>query len=92
MRRQRMQETAIKLDALSEMMALSSYGNTKNLLITAIEVNGPLDKEALNLAVQRATRSFPQLVSRIREVRERRAFPQCEWNSPCTTDAPVSLQ
>ena len=66
-----MQETAVKLDALSEMMALSSYGNTKNLLITAIEVNGPLDKEALNLAVQRATRNFPQFVSRIREVRER---------------------
>ena len=66
-----MQETPVKLDALSEMMALSSYGNTKNLLITAIEVNGPLDKEALKLAVQRATRSFPQFVSRIREVRER---------------------
>ena len=66
-----MQETAAKLDALSEMMALSSYGNTRNLLITAIEVNGPLDKEALNLAVQRATRNFPRFVSRIREVRER---------------------
>ena len=66
-----MQETAVKLDALSEMMALSSYGNTKNLLITAIEVNGPLDKEALNLAVQRAASNFPQFVSRIREVRER---------------------
>lgn len=66
-----MRETAIKLDALSEMMALSSYLNTKNLLITAIEVNGPLDKEALKLAIQRATRSFPQFVSRIREIRER---------------------
>ncbi len=66
-----MQEFAVKLDALSEMMALSSYGNTKNLLITAIEVNGPLDKEALKLAMQRATRNFPQFVSRIREVRER---------------------
>ena len=66
-----MQETPIKLDALSEMMALSSYGNTKNLLITAVEVSGPLDKEALKLAIQRATRSFPQFVSRIKEVRER---------------------
>ena len=54
-----MQETPRKLDALSEMMALSSYGNTKNLLITAIEVSGPLDKEAFKLAMQRATRSFP---------------------------------
>ncbi len=66
-----MQETAIKLDALSEMMALSSYGNTKNLLIPAIEAEGPLDNEALQLALQAATKSFPQLVSRIREVRER---------------------
>ncbi len=66
-----MQEAPIKLDALSEMMALSSYGNTKNLLITAIEVSGPLDKEALKLAMQRATWSFPQFVSRIKEVRER---------------------
>ena len=66
-----MQETAAKLDALSEMMALSSYGNTRNLLITAIEVSGPLDKEAFKLAVQRATRNFPRFVSRIKEVRER---------------------
>jgi NRPS condensation-like uncharacterized protein len=66
-----MQETPLKLDALSEMLALSSYGNTKNLLITAIEVSGPLDKEAVKLAIQRATRSFPQFVSRIKEVRER---------------------
>jgi hypothetical protein len=69
-----MQETLIKLDALSEMMALSSYGNTKNLLITAIEVSGPIDEEALKLAIQRATRSFPQFVSRIREVREQSRY------------------
>lgn len=65
-----MPEPATKLDALSEMMALSSYGNTKNLLITAVEVKGRVDEHAMQLAAQRAVVAFPQFASRIKEVRE----------------------
>jgi hypothetical protein len=65
-----MPESLTKLDALSEMMALSSYGNTKNLLITAIEATGSVDEQAMRLALQRATEAYPHFVSRIKEVRE----------------------
>ncbi len=42
------------------MMALCRRGNTKNLLMTASEVKGHLDKETLKLAIESATRNFPQ--------------------------------
>jgi len=64
-----MQEESARLDALSEMMALSSYANTKNLLITAIDVKGPLDQEALTSAVQQAAKHYPQFAGRIREIK-----------------------
>ena len=44
-----MEEAPARLDALSEMMALSSYGNTKNILVTAVETKGLLDEEAVVL-------------------------------------------
>ena len=54
-----MEEAPARLDALSEMMALSSYGNTKNILVTAVETKGPLDEEAMTLAVQSGCEGFP---------------------------------
>ncbi len=69
-----MLDEALALDALSEMVTLSSYGNTKNLLVTAIETRGHLDEEALKLAVQQAAEKFPQIRSCIREAREKRMF------------------
>ena len=51
-----MEEAPARLDALSEMMALSSYGNTKNILVTAVETKGPLDEEAMTLAVRQAAK------------------------------------
>jgi hypothetical protein len=62
-------EVPTRLDALSEMLALSSYGNTKNILMTAAEVRGPFDVDAMALAAQRAATSFPQFTSCIREQR-----------------------
>ena len=54
-----MEEAPARLDALSEMMALSSYGNTKNILVTAVEVKGPLDEEAMTLAIRAGCKGFP---------------------------------
>jgi hypothetical protein len=60
----------VMLDPLSEMLALSSHNNTKNLIITAIETKGLPDRDALHVAVRRATEKFPQMQSCISEVRE----------------------
>ena len=54
-----MEEASARLSALSEMMALSSYCNTKNILVIAVEVKGPLDEEAMTLAVRQAANRFP---------------------------------
>ncbi len=59
------------LDANSEMLALSTYANTKNLIITGIELFGDFDYEAMKLAAERASLTFPQIRSVIDEVREK---------------------
>ncbi len=61
--------TLTKLDPLSEMLALSSYGNTKNIIVTAIETRGFLDEEALIQAAKRAASAFPQVLSRLKEIK-----------------------
>jgi hypothetical protein len=62
------------LDPLSEMMVLSSYKNANNLMITAIELKGILDEEALDAAARKTATRFPQFLSRIRELRESGKF------------------
>jgi hypothetical protein len=62
------------LDTLSEMLALSSYGNTKNIIITGVETLGELDLQALQRGTQQAAAKFPQMQSCIEEVRENRLF------------------
>jgi len=59
------------LNPLSEMLALSSYGNTKNILVTMVETSGALDEQAAKLAAQRTAENFPRVLSCIKEVRER---------------------
>ncbi len=64
-----MPQTVDLLDPLSEMIALSTYGNTKNLIITVVELNGPVSEEAFVTAVHRAVEHFPRLKSRLRELK-----------------------
>jgi hypothetical protein len=85
-----MEETPPRLDALSEMMALSSYGNTKNVLVTAVEVKGPLDEEAMTLAVRQAANDFPRLVSCVKEVRERGRY-RLVWDQRSDLELPVKI-
>lgn len=63
-------DSPTRLDALSEMLALSSFGNTKNVLVTAAEIRGPLDVEAMAEAGRLALRSSPEFCCCIRELRE----------------------
>ena len=69
-----MQQTLDLLNEASEMVALSTLGNTKNLIITAAEIRGALDVEVLRRAVRAALDDFPQLMSCIREVRRNGRF------------------
>ncbi len=85
-----MEEAPARLDALSEMMALSSYGNTKNILVTAVEVKGPLDEEAMTLAVRQAAKGFPRLVSCLKEVRERGRY-RLVWDQRSDMELPVKI-
>lgn len=64
-----MLESPAKLDPNSEMLALSTYGDTKNIVLTAFEVVGPFDVEAGSMAIERASREFPQVRSCIREIK-----------------------
>lgn len=64
-----MAEVREKVDPTSEMLLLSTYGNTKNILITAVEVDGSFDEEAAKLAVWKAAQRFPHMLSCIKEVR-----------------------
>ncbi len=86
----RMEEAPVKLDAISEMMALSSCGNTKNILITALEVKGRLDEEAMTLAARLATRKFPRLVSCVKEVWERGRH-HLVWDRRPDSELPVRI-
>jgi hypothetical protein len=75
---------------LSEMMVLSSYKNTKNLIITAIELKGILDEEALNAAVHKAATKYPQFMSRIRELRGAGKF-HLAWEHDPTGRVPFTV-
>ena len=58
------------LNPLSEMLALSSYGNTKNIIVALAETSGPFDEQAAKLAVQTTAEKFPRLRSCIKEISE----------------------
>lgn len=57
----------ILLDPISEMLALSSCGNNKSILLAGVETQGPLDEQAAELAVKRATSRFPHFGGTLRE-------------------------
>ncbi|MBI5252188.1 MAG: hypothetical protein HY912_22060 [Desulfomonile tiedjei] len=65
-----MNENPESLNALSEMIALSSYGNTKNLIITAVDLGGPIDPAAMILATKRTGTTYPQFASTLKEIRQ----------------------
>jgi Condensation domain len=85
-----MDDTSARLDALSEMMALSSYGNTKNIIVTAVETRGSFEEEAMSLAIQQAAKSFPRLASCVKEVRERGRY-HLVWDPRPDLELPVKF-
>lgn len=59
-----------RLNPTSEMVALTTRRNTKNLIITPAVLHGPLDPDKLAAAVHRAVDDFPQLGCTIKETKE----------------------
>ena len=80
-----------RLNPTSEMVALTTWGNTKNLVITPAEILGPLDIDALRQAVAAAVADFPQLGCSLKEVKEggRRHLA---WNPRPDLHFPVSVR
>jgi hypothetical protein len=65
-----MSDATEQLNPLSEMLALSSYRNTKNILVTVVETAGPLDEQAAKMAIQKTAENFPRVRSCIKEISE----------------------
>jgi len=66
-----MLEIPARMDSRSELLALSTYGDTRNIVLTAIEVKGPFDVDAGRVAIERASKEFPQMTSCIKEIKVR---------------------
>jgi len=57
------------VDPASEIMALSNYGDAKNIVIVGCDLAGILDEQAMSLALAKALESFPVLLCRVKETR-----------------------
>ncbi len=56
-----------RLGPFSEMLAISTYKNTKNIIITALDLRGPMDVHAFEAAVTRGAADNPQMVTRLKK-------------------------
>ncbi|MGO9571059.1 MAG: condensation domain-containing protein [Desulfomonilaceae bacterium] len=59
------------VDPLGESLALTTYANTKNLILGALDLRGPLDTEAMREAIASVGDAFPVLRMCLKEVRKR---------------------
>lgn len=85
-----MQEIPARVDALSETIALTTYGNTKNIIITAMELLGPMDEQAMRLALYRAAEKFPQLMSCLKEIKVKGRY-HLMWEHRADLPIPVTV-
>jgi hypothetical protein len=58
-------------DPPGELLVTATRGNTKNLIIGASELRGPIDLEAMAEAIRRTGERFPRLKTRLIEVKEK---------------------
>ncbi|MDQ7781975.1 MAG: hypothetical protein RDU20_03785 [Desulfomonilaceae bacterium] len=78
------------LNEASELVALSTFGNTRNLVVTGAEIRGPLELGALKRAVISTARDFPQLGCSISEVRRRGRY-YLAWHPRPDLEFPIKL-
>ena len=75
-----------KFDAISEMLALTSYGYGKNIIFSALELKGHVDTEAFSQAVQLSGQYFPNFLSTTKEIKTQGTLPPVQEleNRPVT--------
>lgn len=56
------------LDIISDLMALTSHSNTRNIILIAVESKGTFDENILRMAVDKAATVFPNYKSVLREI------------------------
>lgn len=78
------------LDPNSEMIALATGSNTRNVLVIALEIRGPLNEELAKVAVAKAVKAFPQLQSCLRETRTNLRH-RLYWHPRPDLEFPVTL-
>jgi len=76
------------LNEASELVLLSTYGNTKNLVVTGAEMRGLLDLDAMKRAVITTAGGFPQLGCCIKEIRRGGRF-YLTWHPRPDLEFPV---
>ena len=77
-----MQDYSSRLDAISEMLALSSFGNGKNIIFSGLDLKGPMDLQAFHEASQQSAAVFPHFVSTIREIKINGRYHLIRQHSP----------
>lgn len=85
-----MQETPLLLDPMSEILFLSTGKATKNIIVTALEVQGPFEASALTIAAERAAEKFPQVRRSIRQVKVGMKF-ELHWDHRPELKVPVTF-
>jgi hypothetical protein len=83
-------ETSRFLDPNSEMIALASFDNTKNIILTAFEIKGTFDESLLRPSVIGALEGFPQLRSCLKDIRKNGRHYLCWYPRP-DLEFPVSI-
>jgi hypothetical protein len=78
------------LNEASELVLLSTYGNTKNLVVTGAEMRGLLDLDAMKRAVISTVNGFPQLGCCIREIRRGGRY-YLTWHPRPDLEFPVKI-
>ncbi len=79
-----------RLDIISDVMALTSYGNVKNIILVAAETVGAFDEQAFASAARRASIKFPVLTSRLKEIRKKGRFFLVREHCP-EMDVPIFM-
>lgn len=77
-----MQDADVSLDAISEMLVLSSFGNGKNIIFSGLDLKGSMDPEAFHEASRQAAKGFPHFVSTIREIKINGRYHLVRQHSP----------
>jgi hypothetical protein len=63
-----MVDASLILNPLSELFAVGTHGNYKNLILIASHLKGPLDVDILQTALRRTADQFPEMTSGIRQI------------------------